>query len=374
MPNAPQARSGCERTTLADPVTGREVWRMTQSDWHDKHAYYDVSPWSPDGKRIVFSSCNPADVRPRGTGAFSDRGHVFLMDADGSDIRWLTGVVGFNMHVGCFAHWTPDGRRILHGANVGGDSLRFHMTDVATGERVTLEDLHPRMACPDGRRVACQSSRGVVILSLDTMEQKVILTDEDFVRAIPGREPEEFQDIRVANLKWNPAGDKLIARFLGMRGDERVKELYVVNDDGSDLTRIDAATPRFHHHSWHVDGRRILYADRGKSGEGRLYFVDSDGANREMISDAELGGHPCLSPDGRRIVTDGAGGAGGDLRENLVLIDVGTGAVEKLVGLPMLKGGHAGTQAHPVWSPDGKQVLYDCDQTGTCQFYIVPMD
>ena len=63
MFSAPRKRSGSERTTFTDPTTGREVWRMTQSDWHDKHTYYDVNPWSPDVKRIVFASCDPADIQ-----------------------------------------------------------------------------------------------------------------------------------------------------------------------------------------------------------------------------------------------------------------------------------------------------------------------
>ena len=50
------------KTVFTDPETGRTVWRMTDSPYHDKHAYYDVCPWSPDGTKICFSSARPEDI------------------------------------------------------------------------------------------------------------------------------------------------------------------------------------------------------------------------------------------------------------------------------------------------------------------------
>ena len=32
---------------------------------------------------------------------------------------------------------------------------------------------------------------------------------------------------------------------------------------------------------------------------------------------------------------------------------------------------HKQTHTHPMWSPDGSMVMYDSDESGVCQIYIV---
>jgi Tol biopolymer transport system component len=59
----------------------------------------------------------------------------------------------------------------------------------------------------------------------------------------------------------------------------------------------------------------------------------------------------------------------------IVLIDLGTGAVEKLVKTPRTHPRtHAWTHPNPSWSPDGSMVMYDSDESGVSQIYIVVID
>ena len=55
-------RSQPERSTYVDQHTGRKIEQLTSSPMADLHTYYDISPWSPDGRYMVFSAANPFDV------------------------------------------------------------------------------------------------------------------------------------------------------------------------------------------------------------------------------------------------------------------------------------------------------------------------
>ncbi len=59
--------------------------------------------WSPDGERIVFSSNRDGDPKNENSG------EIYVMNADGSDVRRLTRY-GF----GAFRpSWSPDGKRMV---------------------------------------------------------------------------------------------------------------------------------------------------------------------------------------------------------------------------------------------------------------------
>ena len=55
------------------------------------------------------------------------------------------------------------------------------------------------------------------------------------------------------------------------------------------------------------------------------------------------------------------------------MINVATGEARKLVNVPSTLGHthETGTHYHPSWSPDGKEILYDSDQSGRCQLYAL---
>ena len=56
----------------------------------DVHTYYDISPWSPDGRYMVFSAANPKDITAvhRDTLA-TCKGQLYLMDLETYELRLL---------------------------------------------------------------------------------------------------------------------------------------------------------------------------------------------------------------------------------------------------------------------------------------------
>ena len=75
-----------------------------------------------------------------------------------------------------------------------------------------------------------------------------------------------------------------------------------------------------------------------------------------------------MNPQGTLVVTDVYSEKG----DHLALIHIKDGRMEKLVNTPRTHPrNHKQTHTHPMWSPDGSMVMYDSDESGVCQIYIV---
>jgi hypothetical protein len=138
------------------------------------HAFDAVSAtWSPDAKRIAFSSCfYPVVERQSKFGFRSCRSSVYVVDVDGRNQRRLA--------PGSLPDWSPDGRTIAyvspgcHGADSTSWRIRL-MTP--TGRDVTPggggcagigppQSIVPAWS-PDGRRIAIAAETALYVMNAD---------------------------------------------------------------------------------------------------------------------------------------------------------------------------------------------------------------
>jgi Tol biopolymer transport system component len=353
----PDHRAGLsEVVTYRDPSTGVTVHRMTRSPRHDKHAYYDVSPWSRDGRRLVFSSAEPG-------GRTSE---IWVMNADGSGLRKVADNGTFSMHVGAFPQWGADNRTVYYSGRPEAGPARGLTVTVDTGETGVLGP-SSRQISPDGRRSLYFHRRAdrfadLGIMNTDGSGARIIASLDAVVALSPSQGAARANPPNLTNCKWSPDGSRILFGLVNTtRPGPKLKELFTVRPDGSELRYLCAYA---HHHIWAPDSQRVLF-----NGDEAMMIINADGTGLRQISPLSSG-HPSFSPDGRLIVTDVFGGRWGQC---LVLINAGTGEVRKLVEVPSALGySHSdGTHPHPCWSPDGKQILYDADWTGTCQLYVL---
>ena len=355
----PRSEGATEKQEYADAETGARIIRLTHSPYNDKHAYYDVSPWSPDGSQMLFCSALP-DQRAS---------TVWLVGADGTNMHKIADSDTWGAHTGNFPVWAHDGRSVYFRTHQEVDGERVYGT-----ARVWLDDLRQdfmtaavRQVCPaDGRlleTVSTGDAPGLYSYAPDGSDRKLLASINDLLALSPSKQIAGDLTLNLQNCKWTQDGSKCFVVFAGRddRGRAKFVEVYTMRADGSDL---HYALTMSHHPIWHPNGEQVIF-----NWTDGLYIVNWDGTGQRKISDCREG-HPSFSPDGSLIATDGFGG---DWRDAIILISPETGEARKLCGVPTIHGRshETGTHPHPYWAPDGESLIYDSDETGHCQLYQV---
>jgi Tol biopolymer transport system component/predicted Ser/Thr protein kinase len=145
----------------------------------------------------------------------------------------------------------------------------------------------------------------------------------------------------IANTAISPDG-QLIAYSSDRAGNGDL-DIWVQHRRGGDPIRITNDTGDESDPSFSADGAQIIY--RARDG---IYLVPALGGDPRHL--AKSGGRPRLSPDGKRVVYQNAGGV--RFTSQVFLLDVASGqprrVAEKLPGA-----------RYPVWSPDGRYLLIE---------------
>ena len=168
-----------------------------------------------------------------------------------------------------------------------------------------------------------------------------------------------YNDADDCDPAWSPDGRK-IAFYSNRDGNH---EIYVMNADGSSQTRLTYNTARDWQPVWSPDGRKIAFAS-DRSGYWQIYVMNADGSNQARLThSAWTDWVPAWSPDGRKIafVSDRDGNS-----EIYVMKSDGTNQIR-------LTYNDAGDR-DPTWSPDGTRIAFSSHRDGDEQVYIMNSD
>ena len=223
--------------------------------------------WSADGTRIVFMSDRDGHV-PKG--GVLPNFEIYVMDADGGNQQNLTNDPSHDISPA----WSPDGKRIaftsyrdghVHAIH-GWPTAEIYVMDADGGNQQRLtenrkNDWHPSWS-PDGKRIAFSSDR-----KGDFVNFEIYVMDDD------GGNLQRLTENRKND--WHPswsADGKRIA--FSSDGDNNQADIYVMDDDGGNQQKLTNHPRNDGSPAWFVPAFAVAPAGKKFTMWGRLKQVN----------------------------------------------------------------------------------------------------
>ena len=289
--------------------------------------------------RILFNALVLDNTYPTGA-----RSVLYLMSSDGTGLQPLTGGSEYDHSYA----WSPSGDQIAYISRTDSvTEVLVVMSSDGSGQTPILTGgyLGELEWSPDATRIAFLAWLDDPELGPDLY---VINSDGTGLTLLS-------RGAGLGGLAWSPDGRKIAftADPLGEPrwGEPQQGDIYLVNPDGSALTRVTSAGGFEWGPAWSPDGGTIAFASSGErlDGPGRLYLMNSDGTNQRPLTSGSPEYHPRWSPDGSKILF--TRGRGFDRHVVVVNAD-GTNELN-------LTPGSYGADA--TWSSDGRAIAYHDD-------------
>ncbi len=240
--------------------------------------------WSRDGRQIAFLSNREGREIGFTRGVYD----VYVMGADGSDPHNVSHALGyglgFNVEV---IGWSADGRVVFQSSGTGVDFLKRHAY-IVNWNGTGLEPLFVRPTdnspfwSPDGSKVVFISDRDgrrrLYIRNADGSGERPLTATGPWDDHLPAWLP-AFRSGDIDYDPWSPDGSRIaFTRWGDEYSDKEV--LYVINADGSGLTRLSDNASEFN--GWSPSGQRIAFTKRAwtipsPSGIPDVFVVNADG-------------------------------------------------------------------------------------------------
>jgi Tol biopolymer transport system component len=232
-----------------------------------------TSPFVGQGK-ITFSSNRDGSVW-----------RIFVMNADGTDIRNLTPESYDNTDPA----WSPDGSKIAFVSTRDGNEEIYVMNaDGSNQRRVTVNnvlDLSPSWA-PSGDKLVYASNLGG-FLQLWQID-------------IDGKNRKRISELKASEPAWSPDG-QYIACVCEVEDEQT--GIYVLGADGLSYSRIaDGTSP-----AWSPDSQYIAYATSKNQPGIHIVHMSGD-LDHFVISRNSVAAEPAWSPDGKTLLFSANGG------------------------------------------------------------------
>ncbi len=348
-------------TTVAALPTGRTVIRLPENQ---VLGFYEapsanrqpVLTLSPDGSRLVYVArvgettqlferkIDQFEVRPI-TG--TDGASLPFFSPDGQSVGFFVGaelkvvsLLGGEPVTLCSTRdysggsWGDDGMIYFFGRGEGLSRVPAAGGNVELlGTEATLISGDYPQVLPGGKAVLISSEDGAVLVSLETMEKKVLVKDVRYARYVS-----------TGHIVYVRAGAIEAVPFSLATLEVTGPPVPVIEKVLSDSV---SGTAQF---AFSNNGL-LVYAPGVDIGRSIPAWVDRQGIVEPLPMPAQIYGTFKLSPDGKRLAI-----LVRELQSNVYVYDVARGTGTRLT--------LEGDNYYPIWTPDGKRVAFCCRREG----------
>jgi Tol biopolymer transport system component len=171
-------------------------------------------------------------------------------------------------------------------------------------------------------------------------------------------------------LRLSPDGKRLAFSMSSGTG----MDIWVKDLDRDTPSRLSFVAGVSRSPVWTPDGKNIVFRSDNSPAPG-LYWIRSDGSGEaQRLTDGKLSEWPfSFSPDGKRLAFTGDGNGGSfDIFTAPVEGDPGRGALGVRLGKPELFLGTPFAEGYSRFSPDGRWLAYQSNESGTFEVYVRP--
>ena len=164
---------------------------------------------------------------------------------------------------------------------------------------------------------------------------------------------------------WSPDGARLA--FVSLRDGNR--EIYVMNADGSNLARLTDNPDHDGGPAWSPDGASIAYVSRIGEGNFEVYVMEADGSDKVRLTFNLVGeASPSWSPDGAKIAFTSA------RQGHNEMYVMNTDGSNQLPLMDLEPTGIFNRHQMPVWSPDGARIAFRQPGEDDGGLYVINAD
>ena len=374
----------------SDPLTGRRVRQLTDSPAEDYHLYFYNPTITPDGKYLILIS--------ERTGV----SNLFRLDLQNGEITQLTDARPVRAEYWPFTEAVKGVGSCLPAiGNHGREVFYFEGTDLFAVEIESLKRRQLLSLSSDRRPSMLQANASGETLVFATWDETLFMErsqrayagekfpDEHFfqettsiimrVEAVTGQAEEVLckEKFWINHVHVNPHNRDLILfchEYSGL--PDRMWLLDVANQRCAPIPG-QGADEWYEHEFWSDDGQRVCFHGGllGDNTQGFCGWCSPEGESYTKAYHSTSGrayAHYNLHPDGQSMVTDGEARPGCISKVHL---RDGRQVFEVLCRHDSYTfGDDQRCHPHPSFTPDGRQVIFTSNRTGSSNIYLTDWD